>query len=111
MARSIATWLSFALLCAGAGCATHMTAVRPLPPEKEAEIKRVVAGRQAKLTLEGNPFDSRDVRLTGSSVRFLERDPARPEVDVGPKGHINTASNLGRWPEGFALLEELRAPR
>jgi uncharacterized protein len=32
-------------------------------------------------------------------------------VDLGPKGHINTASNLGRWPEGFALLEELRAPR
>jgi uncharacterized protein len=31
-------------------------------------------------------------------------------VDVGPKGHINSASGLGMWPEGFALIEELRAP-
>jgi len=30
-------------------------------------------------------------------------------VDVGPKGHINSASGLGMWPEGFALVEELRA--
>ncbi|MEY4508065.1 MAG: hypothetical protein RLZZ450_187 [Pseudomonadota bacterium] len=28
-------------------------------------------------------------------------------VDVGERGHINAASNLGRWPEGRALLAEL----
>jgi len=32
-------------------------------------------------------------------------------VEVGPKGHINSASRLGMWPEGFALVEELRTPR
>ena len=32
-------------------------------------------------------------------------------VDVGAKGHINSSSGLRGWPEGFALLEELRAPR
>ncbi len=29
-------------------------------------------------------------------------------VHVGERGHINAASNLGAWPEGFELLEELR---
>jgi uncharacterized protein len=29
-------------------------------------------------------------------------------VNVGAKGHINSASRLGAWPEGFALVEELR---
>jgi predicted alpha/beta hydrolase family esterase len=28
-------------------------------------------------------------------------------VNIGAAGHINTASNLGDWPEGFALLKEL----
>jgi len=31
-------------------------------------------------------------------------------VTIGPAGHINAASGLGDWQEGFALLEELRAP-
>ena len=31
-------------------------------------------------------------------------------VDVGPKGHINSASGLGMWPEGFALVEEVASP-
>ncbi len=29
-------------------------------------------------------------------------------VDVGAAGHINAASGLGAWPEGYALLERLR---
>jgi predicted alpha/beta hydrolase family esterase len=29
-------------------------------------------------------------------------------VDVGAAGHINSASNLGTWPAGYALLESLR---
>ena len=29
-------------------------------------------------------------------------------VDVGAAGHINSASNLGTWPAGYALLEDLR---
>lgn len=30
-------------------------------------------------------------------------------VNVGAAGHINSASNLGAWPAGYALLEALRA--
>jgi predicted alpha/beta hydrolase family esterase len=29
-------------------------------------------------------------------------------VDVGAVGHINSASNLGAWPAGYALLNDLR---
>jgi serine hydrolase len=29
-------------------------------------------------------------------------------VNVGEKGHINSASGLGDWPEGYALLARLR---
>lgn len=29
-------------------------------------------------------------------------------VQAGPLGHLNTASNLGLWPAGQALLDELR---
>ena len=29
-------------------------------------------------------------------------------VNVGAAGHINSASNLGAWPAGYALLAELR---
>jgi predicted alpha/beta hydrolase family esterase len=32
-------------------------------------------------------------------------------VDVGAKGHVNSASGLGAWPEGWALVEELAARR
>jgi predicted alpha/beta hydrolase family esterase len=30
-------------------------------------------------------------------------------VNIGAAGHINAASNLGPWPDGYRLLEELRA--
>jgi hypothetical protein len=56
-----------------------MTAVRPLPPEKEAEINRLVAGREARLVLEGNAFDSKDVRLTGNTVQYAGREAGGPQ--------------------------------
>ncbi|HEX7916254.1 RBBP9/YdeN family alpha/beta hydrolase [Rudaea sp.] len=30
-------------------------------------------------------------------------------VDIGPAGHVNALSGLGRWKKGFALLQRLRA--
>ena len=30
-------------------------------------------------------------------------------VNIGPAGHINAASGLGEWRQGFALLDALRA--
>jgi uncharacterized protein len=32
-------------------------------------------------------------------------------LNVGAKGHINSASTLGAWPEGQALLDGLIAER
>lgn len=29
-------------------------------------------------------------------------------VDIGAAGHINAASNLGEWPAGYSLLDDLR---
>jgi serine hydrolase len=31
-------------------------------------------------------------------------------VEIGARGHINSASGLGDWPAGFALLDDLRRP-
>ncbi|MDH6136777.1 putative alpha/beta hydrolase family esterase [Kitasatospora sp. MAA4] len=42
------------------------------------------------------------------SRRFAENWGARL-VALGPLGHINSASDLGSWPEGQALLAELTA--
>lgn len=40
--------------------------------------------------------------------RFAAAWGSRLEV-VGPLGHINSASRLGSWPQGFALLRDLLA--
>jgi len=42
--------------------------------------------------------------------RFAAAWGSRLEV-VGPLGHINSASRLGSWPRGFALLRELLLER
>ena len=79
MAREIATGLGILLLCAGAGCAS-VTAIRPLPPEKEAEINEIVEGRVAELTIAGEPRTlGKDVRLDGNRVRFRASNPASLE--------------------------------
>jgi predicted alpha/beta hydrolase family esterase len=50
---------------------------------------------------------SNDEYVTPERARlFAERWGAR-YVDAGPRGHLNSASRLGMWPEGQALLEEL----
>ena len=42
----------------------------------------------------------------GRAAQFAEAWGSR-FVNVGAKGHINSASGLRMWPEGFALVEEL----
>jgi predicted alpha/beta hydrolase family esterase len=42
----------------------------------------------------------------GRARQFAEAWGSRLEV-LGPRGHINSASDLGSWPEGFAFLREL----
>jgi predicted alpha/beta hydrolase family esterase len=71
----------------------------------------------APMPLERLPFPSLVVASTDDEYVSLDRAEqfakawgSRLEV-VGPLGHINSASNLGLWPRGFALLRELMEPR
>ena len=54
-------------------------------------------------------WSSDDQYVTPGRARGFARAWGSRLVDVGPKGHINSASGLGTWPEGFASVEELRA--
>jgi len=63
------------------------------------------------------PFPSIVVASTDDEYLGLSRAEqfaaawgSRLEV-VGPLGHINSASRLGSWPQGFALLRELLLER
>ena len=61
------------------------------------------------------PFASTVVASDNDEYVTLEQARAYAEswgstfVNVGAAGHINSASNLGAWPVGYALLEALRA--
>jgi predicted alpha/beta hydrolase family esterase len=39
--------------------------------------------------------------------RELAADWGAPYTDAGPRGHLNSESGLGDWPEGRALLNDL----
>lgn len=59
------------------------------------------------------PFPSVVVASTNDEYVTIERAKQFADawgsklVSVGDKGHINSLSNLGNWPEGFALLQQL----
>lgn len=63
------------------------------------------------------PFPSIVVASTNDEYVTLARARAYAEawgsrlVDVGALGHVNSASALGDWPAGWALLETLRGER
>jgi uncharacterized protein len=50
---------------------------------------------------------SDDYYVSLERARFFAAHWGSAFTDVGPKGHLNTASNLGDWPEGYELLKEL----
>ncbi|HEX9576207.1 MAG TPA: alpha/beta fold hydrolase [Myxococcales bacterium] len=50
---------------------------------------------------------SNDEYVTEDRARFFAQQWGARYVDAGPLGHLNSASNLGMWPLGQALLEEL----
>jgi uncharacterized protein len=69
----------------------------------------------APMPLNPLPFPSILVASTDDSYLSLERARLFAEswgsrlVEVGAKGHLNSASGLGAWPEGRRLLDELLA--
>ena len=74
--RQICLALASAVLFAG--CAHHITVVRPIRSDQQAELNAIVENRETQLTLIGKPdaVDSRDLRVAALNVRFVERDSA-----------------------------------
>jgi uncharacterized protein len=112
--------LGCALVAHWAGGSRHLAKVRGalLVAPSDVEAPSYPAGTTgfAPMPLEKLPFPSivvmstDDPYVTAGRARQFSRAWGSRLVDVGPKGHINSASALGMWPEGFALIEELRAP-
>lgn len=50
---------------------------------------------------------SDDFYVSLERARFFANSWGSAFTDIGPKGHINAASGLGDWPEGYELLKEL----
>jgi len=49
-----------------------------------------------------------DQYVSPERAAFFARAWGSRLFDAGAKGHINSDSRLGMWPQGFALVEELR---
>ena len=82
-----------------AGCARHIAVVRPVPPDKAAELNDLLSDREAKLTLEGKPgtVNAKDVRIGAVNVRYLESDPP-----------TSTSRRVNWRPEAQAPLAAVR---
>ncbi len=85
------------------------------PSDVEADTYPKGTTGFAPMPLDPLPFrtivvaSSNDEYVSPERARFFAgRWHARIEF-VGAAGHINSDSGLGRWPEGFALLQELLA--
>jgi predicted alpha/beta hydrolase family esterase len=112
--------LGCALVAHWAGGSSHLAKVRGalLVAPSDVEAPSYPAGTTgfAPMPLKKLPF--RSIVVMSSDDQYVTPDRARRFarawgsrlVDVGPKGHINSASGLGMWPEGFALVEELASP-
>jgi len=50
---------------------------------------------------------SNDEYVSPERARFFAAKWGARYVDMGARGHLNSASNLGLWPEGQTLLDEL----
>lgn len=48
-----------------------------------------------------------DIYMTLEKARALAASWRTPLVDLGYAGHINVASGFGRWPEGYALAQQV----
>ncbi|HEY4066215.1 MAG TPA: alpha/beta hydrolase [Burkholderiaceae bacterium] len=56
-------------------------------------------------------YSSDDPFCTAERALAMAQDWGSTAVAAGPRGHLNGASGLGDWPEGWALLEALALDR
>ncbi len=84
-------------------------------PAADPEGIDVVAATRdfTPIPMVGLPFPSQVVASSDDPFTSLERAQSFAEAwgsqfrNVGPCGHINTASGFGEWPRGEAFLQEL----
>jgi predicted alpha/beta hydrolase family esterase len=88
-----------------------------VPDPESPAFPKMAARGFAPLPLNTLPFPT-TVVLSGDdpygSARYARACAAAwgsEAIDVGAKGHINAASDLGDWPEGYALLERIASSR
>jgi uncharacterized protein len=83
------------------------------PGDPEREELRAALKSWWPVPLQPLPFNSILVGSTNDPYCSFERAQQFAKawgaqfVDCGARGHINTESNLGDWPAGYALLQSL----
>ena len=83
------------------------------PPDAERPTFPSVAQEFAPIPMQPLPFKSIVVSSTNDEYASLQRAQIFADawgsrfVNAGEKGHINANSNLGEWPNGQVLVEEL----
>ena len=103
-----------------AGWATHSrktarvrAALLVAPPDVERDEVRAVLHSFTPIVRQRLPFPSLAVISTDDPFCALDRaramaiDWGSQVLEVGPRGHLNSDSGLGDWPEGRELLAEL----
>lgn len=104
---------------AAAAPAAHLARVRGalLVAPSDPEGPRFPAGPTGFAPVPGARLPFPSVVVASTDDEYVTAERARRYagawgsrfVDAGARGHLNGASGLGAWPEGAALLEELRA--
>lgn len=100
---------------ARAGSVGRVAAALLVAPADLARLGQAPAHGFAPVPLERLPFDawlvaSEDDPFCGiEHARVLARAWGARLLEAGPLGHVNVASGHGAWPEGEALLSEIRA--
>jgi uncharacterized protein len=94
---------------------THLVqgALLVAPGDPEREELRAALKSWWPVPLQPLPFNSILVGSTSDPYCTFERAQQFANVwgaqfvNYGARGHINTESNLGNWPEGYAMLQPL----
>ena len=84
------------------------------PPDPKSPIFPTIAEGFEQTPM--NPFDFPSIIIASSNDPYASVDYSQALADawgsrfinVGEKGHINMASNLGLWEEGLTFLEQLQ---
>jgi len=95
---------------------THRVAAALLvaPGDPERDELRAVLKSWSPIVLQRLPFPSvllgsqDDPYCSFERAQHFAQSWGSRFIDYGHRGHINADSNLGDWPEGLALLEQLK---